>query len=109
MAGETLHIGIDLGTFRSVMVSSDGHDEKVLTVIGTPKDQIAKNFLKRDVLFGEDALKNRLALNLFRPLDHGVMKDSIEDMKFINHFIRNNVSKFFDLRVIIFNNKLSSF
>ena len=81
MAGETLHIGIDLGTFRSVMVSSDGHDEKVLTVIGTPKDQIAKNFLKRDVLFGEDALKNRLALNLFRPLEHGVIKDTNEDKK----------------------------
>ena len=89
MAGETLHIGIDLGTFRSVMVSSDGHDEKVLTVIGTPKDQIAKNFLKRDVLFGEDALKNRLALNLYRPLEHGVIKDTNEDKKFINHFITN--------------------
>ena len=42
MTDETLYIGVDLGTFRSVMVSSDGHDEKVLTVIGTPKDQIAK-------------------------------------------------------------------
>mgnify|MGYP001275263957 CR=1 FL=1 len=89
MAGETLYIGVDLGTFRSVMVSSDGHDEKVLTVIGTPKDQIAKNFLKREVLFGEDALKNRLALNLFRPLEHGVIKDTPEDKKFIAHFITN--------------------
>jgi rod shape-determining protein MreB len=71
------------------MVSSDGHDEKVLTVIGTPKDQIAKNFLKRDVLFGEEALKNRLALNLFRPLEHGVIKDTAEDKKFIAHFITN--------------------
>ncbi|MED5486776.1 MAG: rod shape-determining protein [Candidatus Thermoplasmatota archaeon] len=89
MAGETLYIGVDLGTFRSVMVSSDGHDEKVLTVIGTPKDQIAKNFLKREVLFGEDALKNRLALNLYRPLEHGVIKDTHEDKKFIAHFITN--------------------
>ena len=89
MADETLYIGVDLGTFRSVMVSSDGHDEKVLTVIGTPKDQIAKGFLKRDVLFGEEALKNRLALNLFRPLEHGVIKDTAEDKKFIAHFITN--------------------
>ena len=89
MADETLYIGVDLGTFRSVMVSSDGHDEKVLTVIGTPKDQIAKNFLKRDVLFGDEALKNRLALNLFRPLEHGVIKDTAEDKKFIAHFITN--------------------
>ena len=89
MADETLYIGVDLGTFRSVMVSSDGHDEKVLTVIGTPKDPIAKGFLKRDVLFGEEALKNRLALNLFRPLEHGVIKDTAEDKKFIAHFITN--------------------
>ena len=89
MSDETLYIGVDLGTFRSVMVSSDGHDEKVLTVIGTPKDQIAKGFLKRDVLFGEEALKNRLALNLFRPLEHGVIKDTAEDKKFIAHFITN--------------------
>ena len=89
---ETLYIGVDLGTFRSVMVSSDGHDEKVLTVIGTPKDQIAKGFLKRDVLFGEEALKNRLALNLFRPLEHGVIKDTAEDKKFIAHFITNIIA-----------------
>ena len=43
------------------MVSSDSHEEEELTVIGTPKDPIARNFLKRDVLFGEEALKNRLA------------------------------------------------
>jgi len=93
MAEETLYIGVDLGTFRSVMVSSDGHDEKVLTVIGTPKDQIAKGFLKRDVLFGEEALKNRLALNLYRPLEHGVIKDTVEDRKFIAHFITNIIGR----------------
>ena len=58
MAEEVLYIGIDLGTFRSVMVSSDSHEEEELTVIGTPKDPIARNFLKRDVLFGNEALKN---------------------------------------------------
>jgi len=60
MAKETLYIGIDLGTFRSVMVSSASHEVEELTVIGTPKDPVARNFLKRDVLFGEEALKNRL-------------------------------------------------
>ena len=92
MAGDVLYIGIDLGTFRSVMVSSDSHEEEELTVIGTPKDPIAKNFLKRDVLFGEEALKNRLALNLFRPLEHGVIKDTNEDRDFIAHFITHLIS-----------------
>jgi len=87
-----LYIGIDLGTFRSVMVSSDSHEEEELTVIGTPKDPIARNFLKRDVLFGEEALKNRLALNLFRPLEHGVIKDTNEDRDFIAHFITHLIS-----------------
>jgi rod shape-determining protein MreB and related proteins len=87
MAEQVLYIGIDLGTFRSVMVSSDSHEEEELTVIGTPKDPIARNFLKRDVLFGEEALKNRLALNLFRPLELGVIKDTPEDRQFIAHFI----------------------
>ena len=56
MSDDVLYIGVDLGTFRSVMVSSAGQEEEVLTVIGTPKDVIARNFLRRDVLFGEDAL-----------------------------------------------------
>ena len=87
MAEDVLYIGIDLGTFRSVMVSSDSHEVEELTVIGTPKDPIARNFLKRDVLFGEEALKNRLALNLFRPLELGVIKNTQEDREFIAHFI----------------------
>ncbi len=87
MADKVLYIGVDLGTFRSVMVSSENHEQEELTVIGTPKDHIARNFLKRDVLFGEDALKNRLALDLFRPLEHGVIKDSQKDREFIAHFI----------------------
>jgi rod shape-determining protein MreB len=87
MAKTTLYIGIDLGTFRSVMVSSEGHEVEELTVIGTPKDPIARNFLKRDVLFGEEALKNRLALNLYRPLELGVIKDTPEDREYIAHFI----------------------
>ena len=44
MAEDVLYIGIDLGTFRSVMVSSGNHEEEELTVIGTPKDLIARNF-----------------------------------------------------------------
>ena len=89
---DTLYIGIDLGTFRSVLTSSMGHEEQVLTVAGTPKDPIARNFLKKDVLFGEEALKNRLALDLYRPLEHGVIKDTPQDRKFIAHFINHLIN-----------------
>ena len=62
MAKDVLYIGIDLGTFRSVMVSSDSHEVEELTVIGTPKDPIARNFLKRDVL--SDTRPSRTAWRL---------------------------------------------
>ena len=64
MAGDVLYIGIDLGTFRSVMVSSDSHEEEELTVIGTPKDPIARNFLKRDVLFWRRSTKESTSIEL---------------------------------------------
>ena len=35
------------------MVSSGNHEVEELTVIGTPKDPIARNFLKRDVSLGK--------------------------------------------------------
>ena len=89
---ETLYIGIDLGTFRSVLTTSAGQEEVVLTVVGTPKDTIARNFLRADCLFGEEALRNRLALDLYRPLEHGVIKDTIEDKKHIASFIQYIIS-----------------
>lgn len=92
MADETLYIGIDLGTFRSVLVTSGGQEEIVLTVVGTPKDTIARNFLRADCLFGEEALRNRLALDLYRPLEHGVIKDTMEDKKHIASFIQYIIS-----------------
>lgn len=87
-----LYLGVDLGTFRSVLISSIGQEEVVLTVIGTPKDAVAKNFLRADALFGEEALKNRLALKLFRPLEHGVIKDNPEDKAHITSFIQYLIS-----------------
>jgi rod shape-determining protein MreB len=48
--------------------------------------------LKRDVLFGHEALKNRLALNLFRPLELGVIKDTPEDREYIAHFITHLIN-----------------
>ena len=56
-----LYVGIDLGTFQSTIASSAGAMHSIETVVGRPKDPVARNFLKRDVLFGADALKNKLA------------------------------------------------
>jgi len=44
--------------------------------VGYPKDVVSRKLLKRDVLFGEEAIEKRLSLNLFRPLGDGVIKGS---------------------------------
>ena len=76
-----LYLGIDLGTSRTSVSASNGVRETVASFVGYPKDVVAKKLLKRDVLFGDDAVKHRLSLDFYRPLQHGVIKDSDKDGK----------------------------
>lgn len=73
-----LFVGIDLGTSRSVISASNGQRHSVESYVGWPKDFVAKKMLKRPVLFGAEALEHRLALNIHRPLEHGVLKEGTE-------------------------------
>ena len=58
--GDRLYIGIDLGTFQSTIATSKGEIHTIETVVGTPKDPVARNMLGRDTLFGADALPHTL-------------------------------------------------
>lgn len=91
MMSERLYIGIDLGTFQSTISSSNGINESVQTVVGKPKDPIARNFLKRDTLFGADALKNKLACNLYHPLSAGVAQDDENNLAAAKSFVTHLV------------------
>lgn len=71
-----LYLGIDLGTSRTSVAASNGVRESVASYVGYPKDLVAMKLLQRDTLYGDDALKHRLSLNLLRPLEHGVLKAS---------------------------------
>jgi len=71
-----LYLGIDLGTSRTSVTSSNGVRETVASYVGYPKDVVSKKLLKKDVLFGAEALDKRLSLNLYRPLGEGVLKCS---------------------------------
>ncbi len=71
-----LYLGIDLGTSRTSVAASNGVRASVSSYVGYPKDVVSKKLLKRDVLYGDDALANRLALRFYRPLEHGVIKGS---------------------------------
>ena len=68
-----LYLGIDLGTSRTSVSASNGVRETVASFVGYPKDTVARKLLKRDVLFGDEAVKNRLALEFYRPLADGVI------------------------------------
>jgi len=71
-----LYLGIDLGTSRTSVTASNGVRETVASYVGYPKDVVSRKLLKRDVLFGDDAVKHRLSLDFYRPLEHGVIKDT---------------------------------
>ena len=73
-----LFVGIDLGTSRSSISASNGTREWIESYVGWPRDFIAAQVVGKPVLFGADALKNRLSLDLCRPLEHGVIKEGIE-------------------------------
>ncbi|HIF03999.1 MAG TPA: hypothetical protein EYQ80_00840 [Candidatus Poseidoniales archaeon] len=91
--GDRLYLGIDLGTFQSTIAASNGQGETVETIVGKPKDPIARNFLKRDTLFGAHALKNKLACNLYRPLAAGVAQDDENNLAaakaFVTHLVES--------------------
>ena len=73
-----LYLGIDLGTSRTSVCASNGVRETVASYVGYPKDVVSQKLLKKDVLFGDEAVKHRLSLKFYRPLEHGVLKSSEE-------------------------------
>ncbi|MBI4823278.1 MAG: rod shape-determining protein [Nitrospirae bacterium] len=73
-----LYVGIDLGTSRSSVSASNGKREWVQSYVGWPRDFISAKVVGKSILFGSDALENRLSLELYRPLERGVIKEGIE-------------------------------
>ena len=69
-----LYLGIDLGTSRTSVAASNGVRATIPSFVGYPKDVVSRKLLKKDVLFGDEAVAKRLSLNLYRPLEHGVLK-----------------------------------
>ncbi len=77
----SLYIGIDFGTFRTAVSTSDGKKVETLSIVGKPRDPVASKYLKKEVLYGEEALEHRAALELSRPMKHGVFKNLREDVE----------------------------
>jgi rod shape-determining protein MreB len=75
---DELFIGIDLGTSSSAIVASNGKKSWVESYVGWPKDFIAEKVIKKSVLFGTEAFKHRLSMDIYRPLERGVIKEGTE-------------------------------
>lgn len=73
-----LLVGIDLGTSRSSISTSDGKRHVVESYVGWPVDMVARKVLKRKVLVGREAIENRTMLDIHRPLERGLLKEGSE-------------------------------
>src|SRR5205809_4116829 len=74
MDGNVTYVGMDLGTFKTSVASSASVRDVIYSAVGWPKDQVARTMLGRDVVFGQDIHHHRLALNIVRPFEKGVLK-----------------------------------
>ena len=96
---DRLYVGIDLGTYQSTIASSAGKLHTIETVVGRPKDPVARNFLGRDVLFGEDALKTS-CVQPYRPMAAGVTQDDEANLAaakaFVSHLLETVDPEEFD-------------
>ena len=90
---DVLHVGIDLGTSRSSISSSNGARHVVESYVGWPVDMVARRLVKKPVLFGREALENRPMLDLRRPLEHGLIKEGSErDEQAVQELLRHLIS-----------------
>ena len=93
VAEEKLLIGIDLGTSRSAISADNGEKIWVESYVGWPKDFIARKVVGKPMLFGEEAVKHRLSLDMYRPLKNGVIKEgAARDEEAVKELIRHLIS-----------------
>jgi rod shape-determining protein MreB len=90
---EAFTVGIDLGTSRTAISTSNGERIVVDSFVGWPADLVARKILKRKVLVGREALDNRTMLDLRRPLERGLIKEGSEkDVEAVRELIGHLLS-----------------
>ncbi len=76
MAEGTILIGMDLGSYKTSVCSSNGTRDTFMSAVGWPKDQISRRMLGQDVVVGNDTVRHRLALDVVRPFEKAALKYS---------------------------------
>jgi rod shape-determining protein MreB and related proteins len=93
----TFYVGVDLGTSRTSIATSTGKRFTIDTCVGYPKDVISQKRFGKPYLLGDEAIQNRLALNMVWPLADGVITSgsgqqvAIEAVKLILTYLLNHV------------------
>jgi rod shape-determining protein MreB len=75
-----LYIGMDLGCYKTSVAATNGTREVIHSIVGWPKDPVSRKMLGKDIVFGDEAVKHRLALDTVRPFEKGALKyaDNVE-------------------------------
>lgn len=82
MPDATFHYaGLDLGTMHTAIASSLGLRRVTPSIVGTPKDELARMLLGQNHLFGGDIEAHRQLLTLHRPFERGSLKFSTDDQQ----------------------------
>lgn len=88
-----LLLGVDLGTSRTAIMSNRGSKTMVSSVVGYPKDIIAVKLLGEAHVIGEEAVEKRSYLDLYHPLQDGVLKEASErDMEAARLLLEHAIS-----------------
>ncbi|MGH8020784.1 MAG: rod shape-determining protein [Opitutaceae bacterium] len=90
---QVILLGFDLGTNKSCVIAGAAGDNDIAigkiipSVVGYVKSGIVNGIIPGnvDVLFGEEALKNRLHVNIARPVLHGIVGDERAIRDFMKH------------------------
>ena len=90
-----IFVGIDLGTSQSSIATSTGKLFNVSSVVGYPKDLVSFRLLRKPIVFGDECYNNRMSLDLYYPLEKGVIslqrnhKNYAKQKEAINGFLHH--------------------
>ena len=69
-----IYLGLDFGTSHCALATSSGLKLSVASAVGWPKDFIAYNVVKKQIVIGDECSKFRPSLDIVYPLERGVIK-----------------------------------
>lgn len=66
-------IGIDVGSFKTAVTSSNGRRVVIPSIVGWPKDESVRQQIGRDFLVGNDVARNRVPMEIVFPFRRGAL------------------------------------